>query len=68
MLGHLVDQKVALWGSPRLFWCYVDEDFVGVIKRIAVMTKDPRSLERVLVEKFRIFAALHAYALGNGPN
>ena len=65
MMDHIANGKIQLWGSPRNFWCYGDEDFVGLVKRIAVMTKHPRSLERVLLKKFRLFAALHAYALDN---
>ena len=65
MLEHIVDQKILLWGSPRGFWCYADEDFVGLVKRIAVQTKHPRTMERVLLEKYRLFADLHAYALAN---
>ena len=60
---HLVMEKVPLYGSPRLFWCYADEDFVGLIKRIAQNTKNRRSLEVVLLAKYRIKASLHAYAL-----
>ena len=36
MLEHLVDEKVPMFGSPKTFWCYGDEDFVGIVKRIAV--------------------------------
>ena len=63
MLDHLVRQKIALWGTPRNFWCYGDEDFVGAIKRIAMQTKHPKSMERVLLAKYRLFAGLHAYSL-----
>jgi hypothetical protein len=64
MLDHIVNDKISLWGSPRLFWCYADEDFVGLVKRIATMTKDPRTLETVFLKKYRLYSALHAYALG----
>ena len=63
MLDHLVNRCIGLWGSPKLFWCYGDEDFVGIVKRIAVMTRHPRTLERVLLQKCRLYAALHGYAL-----
>ena len=65
MLLHLVNEKVLLWGSPKNFWCYGDEDFVGLIKRIAVQTKHPKTMEQVLLQKYRIFAGLHALALAN---
>ena len=63
MMDHVVNEKIQLWGSPRHFWCYADEDFVGLVKRIAVMTKHPKTLEAILLKKYRLFAALHAYAL-----
>ena len=63
MMDHVVNEKIQLWGSPRHFWCYADEDFVGLVKRIAVMTKHPKTLEVVQLTNYRLFAALHAYAL-----
>ena len=63
MLQHLVNEHISRWGSPRLFWCYGDEDFVGVIKRIALQTKHPKSMEAILLQKYRLFAALHALRL-----
>ena len=63
LCDHLVRHKVVLYGSPRLFWCYADEDFVGVIKRIALRTKNSRTVDKVLVAKYRLFASLHAEAL-----
>ena len=63
MMDHVVNEKIQLWGSPRHFWCYAGEDFVGLVKRIAAMTKHPKTLEAVLLNKYRLFAALHAYAL-----
>ncbi len=62
---HLVCDKVPLFGSPRLFWCYADEDFVGLIKRIAMQTKNPRTMEKVLLTKYRLYASLHALALAS---
>jgi hypothetical protein len=58
MMDHVVNEKIQLWGSPRHFWCYADEDFVGLVKRIVVMTKHPKTLEVVLLKKYRLFAAL----------
>jgi hypothetical protein len=65
---HLVEHmyaKCLLFGSPRQFWCYGDEDFVGLIKRIAMQTRHPRSIEWVLLCKYRLYAALHSHVLGN---
>jgi len=62
---HLVREKIFLYGSPRLFWCYGDEDFVGLVKRIAIQTRHPRTMELRLLAKYRLFAALHAWSLSN---
>ena len=63
LADHLVHQKVSLYGSPRHFWCYGDEDFVGLVKKICMQTRHPRSLERILLCKYRLYTALHAEAL-----
>lgn len=63
MLEHMALHKLAIFGSPKRFWCYGDEDFVGVVKRIAMATRHPRTLEAVLLKKYRLFAALHAHGL-----
>jgi len=63
MLEHLALDKIPMYGSPRLYWCYADEDFVGLIKRIAWLSRHPRSFERVLLMKYRLRAHLHAVAL-----
>ena len=55
--------KVPLYGSPRLFWCYGDEDFMGLVKKILLKSKHSRSMERVLIFKYRLFAYLHSVAL-----
>ena len=64
MLDHMVRESIGRWGSPKNFWCYADEDFVGMVKRIAVSSRHPRTLEKVLLKKYRLYGALHAYALG----
>ena len=66
-LQHLVEDKIPLWLSPKNFWCYSDEDFVGLMKRICTMTKHPASMERVLLDKFRLFAGLNALAHREQP-
>ena len=67
MLDHLVNDKVPLWGSPKGFWCYGDEDFVGVIKRIAMQTKHPKTMEQILLQEYMIFAGIHALRLAALP-
>lgn len=62
-MSHHIKDKVRRFGNPRDFWCYADEDFVGLIKKIAMQTRHPRSIEIVLLSKFRLYSALHAIAL-----
>ena len=38
--------------------------FVGMVKRIAVGSRHPKTLESVLLHKYRLYGALHEYALG----
>ena len=66
MADHLVRERIHLYGSPRHFWCYGDEDFVGLVKRICVQTRHPRTMESRIISKYRLYAALHAFALGVG--
>jgi hypothetical protein len=55
---HLVEEQILLFGSPSGFWCYRDEDFVGAMKCIANKTKHPATLEKRMIEKLRILAAV----------
>ena len=59
LLLHLALDMLERWGSPRLFWCYGDESFVGTIKKIAGMSRHPARLEYVVLSKARLYAALH---------
>ena len=55
---HLVEDKLDIFGNPSSFWCYRDEDFVGCVKIIARKTMHPATLERRVMQKLRILAAL----------
>jgi hypothetical protein len=55
---HLGEEKIQAYGSPSSFWCYRDEDFVGVVKGIAAKTKHPFTLEERIVQKLCIWAAV----------
>jgi hypothetical protein len=55
---HLVEETIPAFGSPSLYWCYRDEDFVGVVKNIAGKTKLPKTLERRCIQKLRILSCL----------
>ncbi len=63
LCDHLVRHKLPVYGSPRPFWRHLDEDFMGLVKRITLMSKHPRSLERVLLLKNWLHAHPHAVAL-----
>ena len=63
MLQHLVEEKIVLFGSPNAFWCYGDEDFVGVIKVVCSMSKHPATLEKRVAEKSMIMDGVVNYRL-----
>ena len=50
---HLVQEKVDMFGRGHR-----DEDFVGVVKRIARKTLCPKTLEQRVGEKLRLWAGL----------
>ena len=58
MLQHMVEDKLSMWGSPIRSWCYRDEDYVGAIKRIALRTRHPRTIDIRVIEKLMILAGL----------
>jgi hypothetical protein len=58
LLQHIVEDKVGLWGSPAMFWCYRDEDYIGAVKGIARKTKHPWSLEKRILQKMAIWTKL----------
>ena len=55
MCQHLVEETVPVHGTPAGFWCYRDEDFVGLVKYIASKTKHPFTLAHRVLQKLRIF-------------
>ena len=61
LLQHLVEDHLERWGSPRRFWCYGDESYVGAIKTLASRSKHPHTLERVVMEKLKVFCGVHAW-------
>ena len=56
MLTHLVDDQLECWGSPKMFTCYMDEDYVGACKQVCAACKHPATLERTAMEKTRVYA------------
>ena len=60
LLQHLVEDKTELYGSPNAFHCYMDEDFVGVIKAVCQASKHPATLERRVSQKCQIMAGITA--------
>ena len=62
---HLLEEQLERWGSPRRFWCYGDEAFVGAIKEVAGRSKHPHTLEEVVMKKMQIFAGVHAWLEAN---
>ena len=64
MADHLAHEKIQIFGSPKHFWCYGDEDFVGLVKRIAVMTRHPKTMEARILAKYSLLAALLSCSSG----
>ena len=62
---HLVENQLDLWGSPAASWCYGDEDFVGCIKRVAMSSKHPATLEQRVSEKCMLLSGIDSYLLAN---
>ena len=58
MLRHVAKDQMQRWGSPRNFWCYRDEPFVGACKSICAKTRHPRTLEQVVLDKSAIHEAV----------
>ena len=63
LLQHLIEEKILLFGSPNRFWCYGDEDFVGVVKAVCSMTKHAATLEKRVAEKSMLMAGVYCYRL-----
>jgi len=61
LLQHLVEDKLAMWGSPNTFWCYADESFVGSVKGVAAASKHTSTLEENVAEKCILLAGVEAY-------
>ena len=66
LLQHLVEDKLQLWGSPKSFWCYSDESFVGSIKNVAAGSRHPATLESIVSKKCMLVAGLDEYELAHG--
>ncbi len=47
-------------GNPKIFWCYRDETYMGVVKRICLKTSHPRTMEKMLRWKLDILEWLDA--------
>ncbi len=62
MADHMVHEKIQLYGSPRHFWCYGDEDVVGLVRGICVQTRHSRTMEARIIAKCCLYEDLHAYA------
>ena len=58
-----------LWGNPRNFWCYKDEDFVGTVKSVCSRTRHPNTLEEVYAyfNRERTSSGSHEQKKRNGP-
>lgn len=54
LLHHLAMDQLSRWGSPSGFWCYGDENFVGMVKTISVRTRHPATMEERVMEELML--------------
>ena len=60
MLQELVEFSAVEAGNPRDFWCYMDEDFVGIISAVAMSrggAEGPGTLPTRVVDRVRALLA-----------
>ena len=55
LIDHLVSWQAAEWGNPAYFWCYADEDLVGLCVEIAESCH-PRTMAPTALVKWLILA------------
>jgi hypothetical protein len=60
VLQHLVEDKVPIWGSPAIFWTYRDESYIGAVKKIALKSRHPATMEQRVLEKLRTLTKLQS--------
>ena len=65
LLQHLVQDQLDRWGSPRRFWCYMDEDYMGDIKNIAAKSTHPKTLESTVMKKVQLGSGIRAWLLND---
>ena len=58
MLQHLVEDQLILFGPPKNFSCYLDENYIGVLKIIC--GHYPKTIETVAMAKIRLSAGVDA--------
>ena len=52
---HLCLDQARLWGNPSYYWCYADEDLVGLMTTVAEKLH-PAQMGLVLIVKWLILA------------
>ena len=61
MLQHVVEDMLDRWGSPKMFWCYMDESYLGNVKTIAASSKHPSTLESTVLAKVQLGSGIRAW-------
>ena len=59
-VDHMVHHQLQRYGSPKQFWCYGDESFMGAAKSIAASSRHPRTLEATVLRKAALAAGIAA--------
>jgi len=45
-------------GNPRLWWCYADESYMGIVKKVAFKISHPTNMERNCLERLTLQGTL----------
>ncbi len=58
LFAHLVQRAGVQLGSPKLYWTYADEDFMGLVAGMAAAAPDARTVAQNVLRRMHLFAAL----------
>ena len=57
LLLHLVEHQAPLWGNPKHFWCYCDEDMIGHMVEVA-SSCHPSTMSEVALYKYALLLSM----------
>jgi hypothetical protein len=53
-LAQELGDQVCEAGNPRLWWCYADESYMGIVKKVALKVSNPVNMERNCMERLTL--------------